>query len=105
MEKLPINQLKKIVRTLIKNNYDKVLTADELKIELDVFKSKQYTDFVNEYFNIKITKSDITQIIVNDLNNLDETDPFYNKTKQKYIDQLITISTEENNITIYEFDV
>lgn len=105
MEKLPINQLKNIIRTLIKNNYDKILTADELKINLDIFKSKEYIEFVNEYYNIKMTKSDITQIIVNDLNNLDETDPFYNKTKQKYIDQLITISTEENNIITYEFDV
>ncbi len=100
--------LKDLVNALIRNNYDRVKTSAELNVDINIFKSEEYINYVTNYKNVNLSKSDLIQIIIYELNHLDRQDPFYSKTKQKYLDQLIQLcntNIENTTNTDYVFEI
>lgn len=95
---------KELVQSLIRNHYNRIKAAEELGVEVNVFETQKYIDYVKAS-TTSISKTDIVQMIVNDLNELDRTTRDYHKTKQKYYDQLISLAVEVTEGGEYEFEV
>ena len=84
------------MESLIRNHYNRIKAAEELGVEVNVFEEQQYLEYVRAS-TITISKTDIVQMIISDLNSLDLNQRDYYKIKQKFYDQLIFLSTESND--------
>jgi hypothetical protein len=57
---------------------------------------------------ISLTKSDISQMIINEMNELNEVtidEVSYHRVKQKYVDQLIGLIEEGNDNQQYDIEI
>jgi hypothetical protein len=101
-------QLKrKLLKTLIKNSYDRFLTAEQLQVDVALFDTEEFMEYVKSSV-ISLTKSDISQMIINEMNELNEVtidEVSYHRVKQKYVDQLIGLIEEGNDNQQYDIEI
>lgn len=95
----------KVVESLIKNNYVRVNVIKELGIDYDYFQSKEFVDYVTQT-TYSVELNEVLQLILRSLNELDVDSKSYHRDKQKYIDQLIHISTiNKHKIVVGDVDI
>lgn len=100
-----INQkeFQRIVERLIQNNFNKYKTANELGVDISVFTSESFLEFVKQYCYLP-TKEELAQIVLFSMGTLEDTSRTFHKDKQKYIDQLMILLTGNSNKEDYEVE-